>query len=104
MENKDHGDLNISLLAVIGVVSALLLLEIVVITEAYFYNIQEEEIIAKQVERPVQELRELEFRQQAELNSYRWVDRERRRVSIPIDRAIERFVEIQAEQAATRPG
>lgn len=104
MENKDHGDLNISLLAVIGVVSALLLLEIVVITEAYFYNIQEEEIIAKQVERPVLELRELQFRQQAELNGYRWVDRARRRVSIPIERAIERFVEIQAEQAATRPG
>ena len=103
MEKKGHADLDIWLLAVIGIISVLLLIEIVVVAEAYFYNILEEENIAKQVDQPVWELREIVLSQQAELNSYRWVDRERRRVSIPIDRAIGRFVELQAEQAATRP-
>lgn len=104
MEEKNHGDLNLKLLAVIGVVSGLLLLEIVVVAEAYFYNIQEEEIVAKQVSQPSWELSEIVLSQQTELNSYRWVDRDQQRVSIPIDRAIKRFVEVQAQRAATRPG
>lgn len=104
MEAKNHGDLNLSLLIVIAVISGLLLLEIVVVAEAYFYNTQEQEIVAKQISQPSWELSEIILSQQAELNSYRWVDREKQRVSIPIDRAITRFVENQAQQAATRPG
>jgi len=101
---KTHGDLNLTLLAVIGVISAVLLLEIVVVVEAYVYHTQEEEIAAKQINNPSWELSQLISQQQAELNSYRWVDREKQRVSIPIDRAIKRYVELQAERAATRPG
>jgi hypothetical protein len=104
VEEKTHGDLNLKLLAVIGIVSTLLLIEIVVVAEAYFYNTQEEEIIAKQVSQPSWELSEILLGQQTELNSYRWVDREKQRVSIPIDRAMKRYVEIQAQRAATRPG
>lgn len=104
MESKNHGDLNIRLLIVIGVISGLLLLEIVVVAEAYFYNTQRQEIVAKQFSQPSWELSEILLSQQAELNSYRWVDREKQRVSIPIDRAITRFVENQAQRAATRPG
>jgi len=104
VEEKNLGDLNLKLLAVIGLVSALLLLEIVVVAEAYFYNTQEEEIVAKQVSQPSWELSEIILSQQTELNSYRWVDRDQKRVSIPIDRAIKRFVEVHAQLAATRPG
>lgn len=101
---RTYGDLDIKLLAVIGLISVLLVLEIVVVTQAYFYNVQEEEIAAKQVRQPSWELSDLLLQQQAELNSYRWVDREKQRVSIPIDRAIQRFVEEEARRAATRPG
>jgi hypothetical protein len=102
--NENHGDLNIGLLAVIGVVSVLLLVEIVVVTQAYFYNTQEEEIAAKQVNQPSEELNAIVADQQAELNSYRWVDRDKQRVSIPIRQAMERFVAAEAARAATRPG
>lgn len=104
VENKGHGDLNIRLLIVIAIISGLLLLEIVVVAEAYFYNTQEAEVVTKQVSQPSWELSEIILGQQAELNSYRWVDRDKQRVSIPIDRAITRFVENQAQRAATRPG
>lgn len=104
MEDRSHGDLNLKLLIVIGAISGLLLIEIVVVAQAYFYNVQEEEIVAKQISQPSWELSELVVGQQAELNSYRWVDREKQRVSIPIDRAIRRYVEIEAQRAATRPG
>lgn len=103
-EQSPHGgDLNITLLAVIAVISGLLLLEIVVATQAYFYNYQEQEIVAKQISQPSWELSEIIAGQQAELNSYRWVDREKKRVSIPVDRAIRQFVEQEAQRAATRP-
>ncbi len=102
MQDKGQGDLNIPLLVVIGIVSALLLVEVVVVTQAYFYNAQEQELVAKQVSQPFWELSEILLGQQAELNGYRWVDREKQRVSIPIDRAIPRFVELEHQRAATR--
>lgn len=105
VEKDGHADLNIGLLVVIGIVSVLLLVQIVVVAEAYFYNTLEREITVKQVQgEPQWELSELTHSQQAELNSYRWVDRERQRVSIPIDRAIQRYVDRQVQRAATRPG
>lgn len=103
VQNNETGDLNLKLLLVIGIISTLVLVEIVVVTQAYFYNSQEEEIVAKQVNRPSLELSELLSDQQAALNSYRWVDREKQRVSIPIEKAIVRYVEIERQRAATRP-
>jgi hypothetical protein len=103
LEHQKHDDLNFPLLAVIGVISTLLLVEIVVVTQAYFYNSQEEEIVAKQVSQPSWELSDLVSSQQTELNSYRWVDRDKQRVSIPIDQGIRRYVELEQQRAATRP-
>lgn len=101
--DKIQGDLNLKLLIVIGVVSTLLLIEIVVVMQAYFYNSLEAELVAKQVEQPSWELDQLLTAQQAELNSYRWVDRENRRVAVPIDRAIKQYVQAERQRTATRP-
>ncbi len=103
MEKNNHGDLNLKLLIVVALVSAILLVEIVVVTQAYFYNAQEDEMATKQIGQPSWELRELVLAQQADLNSYRWVDREKQRVAIPIDRAITQFVQQEQQRAATRP-
>jgi hypothetical protein len=102
-QDNAHGDLNIRMLIVIGLLSAVLLVEIVVVAQAYFYNAQEAEIAVKQLSQPSWELSDLLLAQQSELNSYRWVDREKQRVSIPIDRAIQQFVQNEARKAATRP-
>ena len=104
MQNNNYGDLNIRLLAVIGAISTILLVELVVVTQAYFYNAQEAEIVAKQVNQPSWELSDIILGQQTTLNSYRWVDRDKQRVSIPIDQAIERYVDLEKQRAATRPG
>ncbi len=100
---RAHDDIDMPLLAVIGIVSGLLLLEAVVAAQAYFYNAQENEFIAKQVSQPSWELQELTNAQQADLHSYRWTDREKQRVAIDIDQAIGRLVAREAQAAATRP-
>jgi hypothetical protein len=103
VDEQRHGrDLDIALLAVIGVVFTLVLIAVVVAAQAYFYNSQEEEMIAKQLSQPSWELGEILAGQQAELHSYRWADREKQRVSIPIDQAMARYARLEMERAATR--
>ncbi len=98
--SRNPGQLNIAAIAVLGVVAVILLAEIVVVAQAYYYNLQEREIAAKQIAPPIWELADLRTAQQAELNSFRWADRDRLRVAVPIDLAIQQYV----RQAATRPG
>ncbi len=112
---RNPGQLNVTAIAVLGAVSVLLLVEIVVVAQAYYYNLQEREIAAKQVAPPVWELADLRAAQQAELNSFRWADRERLRAALPIDLAVREYVRQEAgrpdgprrepaiEQAKTRP-
>lgn len=95
-----YEDVNTSAIMTIGIVSVILLLEIVVGVQAWFYNVQEQEAYRKDIAQPNWELRDLVLQQKTDLvGGYRWIDREKQWVAIPIDVAMERFV----EQAATRP-
>lgn len=103
VQNNANDNLNLRLLLVIGIISTLLLVEVVVVTQSYFQNSQEEQIVAEQIDQPSLALGEIIQEQRADLSSYRWVDREKQRVSIPIDKAISRYVEIERQRATTRP-
>lgn len=103
MEKGNVVDLNLKLLAVIGLVCTVLFAEIVIVVQANVYSAQEDEATIRQIGQPSAELRELTLAQQAELNSYRWVDREKQRVSIPIEHAMALFVQQEQQRAATRP-
>jgi hypothetical protein len=98
---KPDEDINIPQLITIGVVSAILLVEVVVGVQALFYSVQETEIAAKQTSQPAWELADLRLEQETELNAYRWVDQEKGLVAIPIDRAIDLYV-AQLTEAAKR--
>lgn len=101
-ERQIHGgDINFTKLAVIGLVSGLLILELVVGLQAVFYNIKKAEIQQKDISQPNWELEDMVLTQQTTLNSYRWVNRADNRVAIPIDEAITRFV--QHERQAVQP-
>jgi hypothetical protein len=101
MRVDNRNDINIGALVVIGVVSSLLILEIVVGLQAYFYKIEQQEYVEKTVNQPFWKLSDLTSRQQAELLGYRWVDREKGIVSIPIDRAMELVVQRQGRLPTT---
>ncbi len=103
MEKNSHDDVNLGLLIVIGIVSTILLLEIVIVTQAYFSKTRDEAFVASQMSQPLRELNELVAAQESELNSYHWADREKQRVSVPIDVAITQFVQAEQQRATTRP-
>ena len=86
MEEKEA--INTPLVIVIGVVSAILLFVVIVALQTLYYNFEERERTDKVYSQVYQETARLRADQEAELNSYRWIDRENRVVGIPIDRAI----------------
>jgi hypothetical protein len=99
----ERNDINVSSIVVIGLVSVILLVVIVVGTQAYFYNAQDQEVFRKDVSQPSWQLNNLLLQQQAELGGYKMVDRDKGVVAIPIDVAMKRFVQRQATQPASAP-
>ncbi len=101
--NTGTNDANTGTITFIGLISAILLIELVVGIQVLFYNTQEEEIVRKDVSQPSWELNALLLKQQGALHSYSWVDRERQTVAIPIDVAMKRLVEQQSTRPAGSP-
>lgn len=97
-------DIDIGMIVAVGVFSAIVVVVIVVGFQAYFYNLQEAELARKAVEQPAWALRDLLLQQQMELNGYRWVDRDKGIVAIPIGLAMDLTVQRQGRLApATAP-
>jgi hypothetical protein len=87
MEEKEA--INTPLVVVIGLVSVILLFTIIVALQAVYYNFEGRERADKVYSQVYQEAARLRADQEAELNSYSWIDRDDGVVGIPINRAIE---------------
>ncbi len=96
MQTRD--DLNTSKVVLIGIVSALLLFIIIVGIQAWFYNYYEAEYQKKVVAQQPEELNALTADQQETLNGYRWIDKKKQVVGIPIDRAMDLLVKEAKQQ------
>jgi hypothetical protein len=86
---RERDEPKAGLIAVIGVVGVIWLVAIVLGTQALYYEAdraQTQEKIHAVVAAEHQQLRD---QQLADLNSYRWIDKERGVAGIPIDRAME---------------
>ncbi len=98
-----YNDVNTTTLAVVAVVGALLLLVIVLFTQAYYNHFAQVELDQKY--QTPEQLRELRARQRGQLNAYRWVDQSKKIVAIPIDQAIELTAqELAAHQTVAHAG
>ncbi|HEX2973652.1 MAG TPA: hypothetical protein VHP11_15060 [Tepidisphaeraceae bacterium] len=95
-------EINFLVIFTIGVVSACLLVVIVIGVQAMFVA-QEQAEIAGYDTTPVLSLENLKLQQQVRLNSYRWVDREKQMVAIPIDQAMRIMAETQGKLPTTQP-
>ncbi|MFH0793119.1 MAG: hypothetical protein V2A74_03710, partial [bacterium] len=89
------------LVAVIGIISALVLFVIVVGLLAWFNHVRSEELQRKVIAAPSEEIATLRAHQQSVLNSYRVVDRDKGIVAIPIDIAME--LEVRDLASLSRP-
>ncbi len=83
----------------IGAVSGFLLLVLAIGTEAWFLREVQYEVAVKWDNVPVQPLTDQRFEQQARLNTYRWTNKEKNRVAIPIEHAMK----ILADQRGKAP-
>ena len=96
------GDPPASLTAIAGIVGAVLVLAVILLAQVLFYNVQRIEDDAKRYAGKPQALADLQARQLAEINAYRYVDQAQGVVAIPIDRAMELYAtEVQSTPVPT---
>lgn len=86
------GDPKSSTTLIVGLIGGIGLLVIIVAAQVLFYNIQRYEDERKLYAVKPRELADLQAAQLAEISSYRYVDRTKGVVAIPIDDAIRRYV------------
>jgi len=85
-------ELNTSLIALIGFLSAILLFGLIVGLQVWYYTFKEQEFSRKVVSQRPAELTQVTAKQQEQLHAYRWVNEASHVVAIPIDRAMELVV------------
>ncbi len=96
-----HDDPNARSVAFAGAIGTVLLVMVVVLLQAFFYRAEQSENERKALVTSPAELRKLQAAQQEQLAAYRWVDREKGIVAIPIGDAMR----LEAERLdADRPG
>lgn len=84
-------EVNAGLVAIVGLFAAVVLLLIVVLVQAWYFT-WKGEVTAEQAtlaDAPGTPLRTMLDEQETQLNTYRWVDREKQVRGIPIERAME---------------
>ncbi len=97
MPSGSH-DINVKLLALMGIVSAILVFSLVVATQAWFRYEFQQENQRKYVDVPFAELVDLQESQRSALNADpHYADAEKDRVIVPIDMAMRGVVEKYAQ-------
>ncbi len=95
-----HSDPDTPMVALVGLVGAVLLFAIVVALTALYKRTEHQQLQDKVVEPVPQELAGLRARQQAQLVGYRHLPGDGERVALPIERAMELVVaELNTPQA-----
>ena len=84
----EQEDLNTSMIAVAGLIGAVIVVFGIVALQAWYYNVEKEEIYRKVVAPVAEELAAVTAEHQGQLNSYRVIDSRKPIVAIPIDRAM----------------
>jgi hypothetical protein len=83
----DYDDLNVPMIAAIGLIGAALTVAVIIGLQALYYNYERSDSERKAAEFPDVATDNLLVEEKAKLNSYSWVDRENGEVAIPVDRA-----------------
>ena len=89
---SERDDINVPVVFTTGLISALLLFVIVVGIQAWFYHELNRENREKVYGQRNEQLEALRDQQEANLTTYRWLDREQGRVAMPIEQAMKIYV------------
>ena len=88
-EKVERDELNTPAIVTVGIVASVAVFAIIVALQAWFAQAQRAEHQLKVVAPRSEELAGVVAEQQTQLHTYRWVDRQRGVVAIPIERAME---------------
>jgi len=87
---------------VIGAVAGLVLIVLVIGVQGWFLDEVHQETARKWDDTPIRWLADLREGQQQKINSYRWVDRQKQTVAIPIDEAMKLLITNSGKLPTTR--
>jgi hypothetical protein len=86
------------LIALVGAGMVILLAVVILGVEAYYDHVRDQQIFVKQLQPVSEDLRALHAREDADLDSYRYIDRAKGTVRLPINRAMELIIEEAREK------
>ncbi len=84
-----NDDLNTPVIAIVGLVGALIVFAIIVLLMVVFHQVDVRQQYAKDVGQPYAEMSKLAADQQGRLAAYGWVDEKKRIAHIPVQRAMD---------------
>ena len=90
---------NVPLLLTIGGVSGFLIIVLAMGIQAWFLREVQREVAQKWDNTPLQPITDIKRTQEMNISTYRWVDKDKKRVAIPIDDAM-RIVARKSQQNA----
>jgi hypothetical protein len=99
-----HNDVNTPLIALVGIVGAILTFALIVGLQALYFSYAQREIDRKVTAAPALESDSLVAEQEIKLTRYGWLNREQQQAAIPIERAMKLVadeVELTANQERT---
>lgn len=96
-------DVNSALIITIGAVAGFLVLVIAIGLQAWFMSEEQAELDQKYSSAVNYELAELRSQQQANLSTYRWIDRRKQVAAIPIDDAMTLLIRNHGKLPSTQP-
>ena len=98
-----YNDLNTAKIAVVGFLGALITLAIVLALQVLYYSAANEQFERKVIRATTTQSDTLLAEQAVKLTRYDWIDREKKKVAVPVDRAMELVVkELSATQSEER--
>jgi hypothetical protein len=88
----DRHDPNTRFIALLGLVTIVVLIAAVFGVQYYYDRMYDEQVYVKEMEPKSEALEDLRAREDEQLHSYQYIDREKGTVRIPIERAMELLV------------
>ena len=93
---------NVPLLLTIGGVSGFLIIVLAIGIQAWFLREVQREVATKWDSTPLQPITDIKRAQEMNISQYRWVDKDKKRIAIPIDDAMG-IIAQQNQQNAPAP-
>jgi hypothetical protein len=96
-------EVNVPLIVTVGIVSAIIVVVLIVGTQAWYQSEEQMEMAAKEIEFPNQKLIDMKAAQKANIERYVWVDMANGVITIPVEDAMTIMIDNKGKFPASRP-